>query len=195
MTSRPSRIGPMAVSTLALLAERPMHPYEMVQTMVARSQDQLLKIRPGSLYHTVDRLVDDGLVASVGTEREGNRPERTVYGITDEGRDALTAGTIALLKTPINEFPVFAFALSEAHNLDVATVRDILSSRLDELRASLRDADTHQLAVTAKGLPRRFFIELEYVRSQRDAQAAWIEALLRDLDSGDLDWSALPHSG
>lgn len=194
MGKRKATIGPMAVSTLALLAERPMHPYEMFQTMVARHQDQLMKVRPGSLYHTVDRLVDDGLVEPINTEREGNRPERTVYGITDAGKAALEVGTTALLSTPINEFPVFAFALSEAHNLGADSIRALLTSRLAELHQAIAEADQDLAAVKAKGLPRRFYIESEYVMTQFGAQAAWISQLLTDLDSGSLDWNEPLHN-
>lgn len=188
MSKRNATIGPMAVSTLALLSERPMHPYEMFQTLVARGQDELMKVRPGSLYHTVERLTDDALITEVSTEREGNRPERTVYGITDSGRAALIAGTIALLKSPVNEFPVFAFALSEAHNLEVAEVRDLLATRRDELVARIQLLSQRLDAVRSRGVPRRYLIEGEYVISQLSAQERWLDGCIDDLDSGSLDW-------
>jgi DNA-binding PadR family transcriptional regulator len=70
-------LTPLAVSILALLAERPMHPYEMYSLMLERHQDWVVKVKPGSLYHTVDRLARDELVEVAGTERAGSRPERT----------------------------------------------------------------------------------------------------------------------
>ena len=66
-----------------------MHPYEMYQLSLQRRDHRLVKIRPGTLYHAVRRLGESGLVAALGTEREGNRPERTTYEITDAGRDQL----------------------------------------------------------------------------------------------------------
>lgn len=194
MASRAASIGPLAVSTLALLAERHMHPYEMFQTLIARGQDRFMKVRPGSLYHSVDRLVADGLVAEVSTEREGNRPERTIYGITPAGRDTLKLGTVALLSTPINEFPKFAFALSEAHNLDSAQVRTILASRLEALERERLELRRRLGSARDRGLPRRFYVEGEYVLSQLDAQAAWIDQFLADLDTDALDWLE-PHPG
>ena len=55
---------------------------------------------------------------AVGTEREGNRPERTTYEITDAGRDraAEQHRPDAGPGRP-TEYPVFPFALGEAHNL------------------------------------------------------------------------------
>lgn len=82
-------LTPLAMAALALLAERPMHPYEMYQTLIHRSEDRIVKVRPGSLYHTVARMADQGLARVTGTEREGNRPERTTYEITERGHLAL----------------------------------------------------------------------------------------------------------
>lgn len=67
-------LTPLGITVLALLFERPMHPYEMYQLLIQRRDDRLVKIRPGSLYHTVDRLERQELVVALGTEREGNRP-------------------------------------------------------------------------------------------------------------------------
>ena len=64
--AEPRTLTPLAVAALALLAERPSHPYEMYQTLVQRSEDRLVKVRPGSLYHTVDRLEAHGFVRATG---------------------------------------------------------------------------------------------------------------------------------
>ena len=49
-------LTPLGITVLGLLSERTMHPYEMYQLAAARRGDQLVKIKPGSLYHTVTRL-------------------------------------------------------------------------------------------------------------------------------------------
>lgn len=81
----------LGVSVLALLRERPMHGYEMFQTLTAKHADTLLKVRAGSLYHVINRLADEKLIHPTGTARKGNRPERTTYELADAGLDALTA--------------------------------------------------------------------------------------------------------
>ncbi|HSN10800.1 MAG TPA: PadR family transcriptional regulator, partial [Propionibacteriaceae bacterium] len=53
---------PIGVAVLALLAERPMHPYEMLQTMRERHEDVALPVSIGSLYHAVSRLAEKGYV-------------------------------------------------------------------------------------------------------------------------------------
>ncbi|AHD23593.1 hypothetical protein Y013_03505 [Rhodococcus pyridinivorans SB3094] len=53
------------------------------QFLLRRREDNLIKLRPSSLYHTVSRLAESGLIRQEGTERAGNRPERTTYSITE----------------------------------------------------------------------------------------------------------------
>ncbi|KQR53412.1 transcriptional regulator [Leifsonia sp. Leaf336] len=181
-------LTPLAVAALALLAEGPTHPYEMYQTLVMRSEDRLVKVRPGSLYHTVDRLARQGLVRSTGTEREGNRPERTTYEITEEGTLALGERVADIIATPVNEFPEFPLGLGEAHNLPLETVIDLLRKRVGLLRADIALLDDGIRRVTAKELPAKYWLDVRYLRTMAEADASALEALIDDLDSGSISW-------
>ena len=68
--ARATALTPLGVAALSLLVEEPMHPYEMYQLLIARHEDRLVKVRPGTLYHAVGRLEDQGLVTATGTDRE-----------------------------------------------------------------------------------------------------------------------------
>src|SRR5437763_14632316 len=111
------QVTSLGISVLALLRERPMHGYEMFQTLVARHSDRILKVRPGSLYHVVNRLADEKLIRQTGTARSGNRPERTTYELTDAGADTLTTRLRGLVASPAHEFEKFAVALAAIHHL------------------------------------------------------------------------------
>src|ERR1700732_1462311 len=115
------QVTSLGISVLALLRERPMHGYEMFQTLTARHRDRMLRIRPGSLYHVVNRLAEEKLIRQAGTGRNGNRPERTTYDLTDAGADALTSRLRELVASPVNEFEKFVVALAEIHHLDPPT--------------------------------------------------------------------------
>jgi DNA-binding PadR family transcriptional regulator len=184
-----SLVTPLGIATLALLAERPMHPYEMYQTLIQRSEDHVVKVRPGSLYHAVERLARDGLVRSVGTEREGNRPERTTYEITEGGQLALSERVSEIIGTPVNEYPEFPVAIGEAHNLPTETVAQLLRNRLTLLRANLTFIQEGLEDLRGRGLPREFFLDTEYIEAVTAVEAEWVEKLIADLESGDLTWS------
>ena len=76
------RRGDVRAAILALLAERPMHGYEMIQEIAARSNG-LWRPSPGSVYPTLQLLVDEGLI--VGRESEGSK---RLFELTDDGREA-----------------------------------------------------------------------------------------------------------
>ncbi|MGA0567510.1 PadR family transcriptional regulator [Rathayibacter sp. KR2-224] len=183
-----SALTPLGISILGLLLERPMHPYEMFQTAIARSEDRLVKLRPGSLYHTVERLERDGLIRSTGTEREGNRPERTTYEITDTGHDRMLERITELLADWKNEYPEFPLALAEAHNLPRETVARLLQKRVIALRAQLELVGRAVDHVEDKSLDRKYWIEASYLRSMLQAETAWVEGLIEELKSGSIDW-------
>jgi DNA-binding PadR family transcriptional regulator len=186
-------LTPLGVAALALLAERPMHPYEMYQTLVQRSEDRVVKVRPGSLYHTVDRLAGQGLVRATGTEREGNRPERTTYEITEQGTLALSERIAGILGTPSNEYPEFPLGLGQAHNLPVETVIQLLRTRVGLVRSDLEALEQGIRDIEAKQLPRKYWIDVQYTRDLSQVEANWLESLIDELESGVLSWSEEKH--
>jgi DNA-binding PadR family transcriptional regulator len=71
--------GDVRAAILALLAERPMHGYEMIQELEARTGG-VWRPSPGSVYPTLQLLEDEGLIT--GEEGEGRRR----FTLTDAGR-------------------------------------------------------------------------------------------------------------
>jgi DNA-binding PadR family transcriptional regulator len=165
-----------------------MHPYEMYQLLMARHEDRLVKVRPGTLYHAMGRLEENGLVEATGTEREGNRPERTTYRITPAGHVALDARLQAMLSTPVNEYPLFPHAIAEAHHLPAAVVMELLEERVVALNADLDFLVHAEATVTAKGLDRKYWIDITYQQAMRRTEIAWIRGLLEELVNGHLPW-------
>ncbi|MDQ1513583.1 MAG: hypothetical protein QOC59_1425 [Microbacteriaceae bacterium] len=188
-------LGPLGVSALGLLLERPMHPYEMYQLLIARSEDRIVKVRPGSLYHAIDRLHADHLVRAVGTERAGNRPERTTYEVTPSGVAAMQDWVRSSLREPVNEYPRFPLALGEAHNLPGAEVAALLRDRIAVLRSDDRFLGEAEATVTGKGVGEHFWIDLPYTRALLAAEIDWLEQLVERIDGGSLPWpDPGPHS-
>jgi DNA-binding PadR family transcriptional regulator len=183
-------LTPLGISVLALLSERPMHPYEMYRLLVERHEDKIVKVRPGSLYHTVDRLAENALVEATGTERDGGRPERTTYCVTPAGRAALGDRIRTLLATPINEFPVFPVALAESHNLPRHEVVDLLSTRVAHLDATVGDIATALDAAAATGVEEAFTLSGRYVHELLTTELRWLTCLIGRLERKELQW---PH--
>jgi DNA-binding PadR family transcriptional regulator len=76
------RRGDVRAAILALLLERPMHGYEMIQQIAERSNG-IWRPSPGSVYPTLQLLDDEGLITA--SESSGNKK---LFELTDEGRAA-----------------------------------------------------------------------------------------------------------
>jgi len=74
--------GDVRTALLLLLAEQPMHGYQLMQAVAERTGGGW-KLSPGAVYPTIAQLEDEGLVAVVA---EGGRKLVT---LTDAGRDHL----------------------------------------------------------------------------------------------------------
>lgn len=183
-----SELTPLAYAALGLLNEGPTHPYEMFQTMVHRRDARNVKVRPGTLYHQVGRLVELGHAQAVGTEREGNRPERTTYAITDQGRTVLHDGLLHLLAEPADEYPVFHLAVAEIENIARDEAVSALSARASALERKQAETDEILDVVLAKDLPERYWLDVSYVRAMLAAQIEWLHATVARIERGDVPW-------
>jgi DNA-binding PadR family transcriptional regulator len=172
------QVTSLGISVLALLRMRPMHGYEMFQTLTGRHSDRVLKVRPGSLYHVVNRLADEKLIRQTGTARSGNRPERTTYELTDAGADTLTARLLELASTPANEFDKFAVALAEIHHLDTAGAVQALRRRIAALERSV----TELRALRDDGGPWGERAALDYLLATTAAKLEWLTSFVDSLE-------------
>ncbi len=183
-----AELTPLAISVLALLNERQMHAYEMYQLLIARRNDWIVKVRPGSLYHTVERLAGQDYVRATGTERAGNRPERTTYEITPEGKNALARRVESGLEKYVYEYPLFPVVLSEAHNLDVEDALLRFRRRVADLDDWLAQLDEGLGAARAKGVHEPYWMGGDYIRSQLAAERDWLTKTIERIESKDLPW-------
>lgn len=183
-------LSPLGICVLGLAAERPMHPYEMLQLIIARREERLVKVRPGTLYHTVARLTEGGLLQQVGTDRDGNRPERTVYRITDAGRVRLADRLRNMLATPAAEYPAFPLAIAEAHNLSREEVAQLLHRRRDTLADNLHELSDALAEAAGRGVSRQYVLDAEYTAALLRTQIDWIDRLRAELP--DLEWQCSP---
>jgi DNA-binding PadR family transcriptional regulator len=191
--------NPLALAVLACLAERPMHPYEIATTLRSRKKDESVKLNYGSLYTVVESLLRHGLIAPQETEREGRRPERTVYRITPTGDVELREWVAALLRTPVNEFSQFAAGLSFMPALPPDEVVELLRQRWLNLQIEVAATRSVINLMAEHRLPRLFSVEEEYRLAMREAEMEWTRKIAGEIADGALsgvaEWAAAYASG
>jgi DNA-binding PadR family transcriptional regulator len=178
--------NPLALAVLALLMERSTHPYDMGRTLRERGKEESIKLNYGSLYSVLEQLLRAGFVAKRETLRETARPERTIYEITDAGRDELHDWMAELVSTPAKEFRAFEAALALLGVLVPEEALRLLTLRRQRLDARIAEQRARIDALVAGGLHPFFLIENEYRLALESAEKTFVDQLLRTLDDEQL---------
>lgn len=184
----------LALAILSTLNERPMHPYEMASVLKSRGKDRDMGIKWGSFYTVVGNLRKHGLIEAAESGRDGARPERTVYRITDAGRDEMLDWLRELLAEIAPEEPKFVAGLSVMGWLGPDEVIALFRTRLAALEEDIASTRA-ELARLLEEIPRLVLLETEYHLAIRVAEAEWVRSILGELTSGSMpglaQWRAL----
>jgi DNA-binding PadR family transcriptional regulator len=179
-----AKLTPLGIAVLELLHEKPMHPYEMAQLMRERYVSTRVNVKAGSLYHTVERLHRDDLIEIVDTQRDGRRPERTVYGMTQVGLDAFNQRGRELLGDLVEEFPAYLSGLAVIDELGRETSLIELEHRVTRLRAAVAADQAVLQRLAEDATPPIYWLDWRYKCDQRKFELDWTERLLDELRSG-----------
>ena len=190
----PADLSPLALSILELLHERPMHPYELAATMRARHHDEFVRLNFGSLYHTVEVLERNGWVVPSEREKEGRRPERTVYRVSDAGRDVLQKVVSDILANPRREYLHFSAGLMFMHHLSAEAAVQRLEERSQALLKVITKLSQILDEVQASHT-RLSVIELEHKIAVLKAERAWVDKIAKEIADGKLEWRAGSNAG
>jgi DNA-binding PadR family transcriptional regulator len=187
MASKRKVSNPLALAVMALLYERPMHPYEMVSVMRERGQHESVRLRYSSLYSVVEALGREGLISPRETVREGRRPERTVYGLTEAGRDEFLGWLRELLREPVKEYTQFAAGLTYLVALPPSEALALLEERTLLLEEEVGEMRSRLDTVIEGGVSRVFLVENEHELVLREAELEWVRRLVREIETGELE--------
>ena len=93
-----------------------------------------------------------------------------------------------MLAAPVNEYPAFPLAISEAYNLPAGVVVELLDRRLQALEEQLGFLVSGEELLAKKGVERKYWIDVQFQQSTLRAEIAWIRSLQDQLRSGELPW-------
>jgi DNA-binding PadR family transcriptional regulator len=182
------RSSPLALAVLSLLHAAPLHPYGMQRLLKQWGKDHVINVgQRANLYKTIRRLEQAGFIAVRQTERDQQYPERTVYELTEAGRQVTQGWLTEMLARPRNEFPQFPAALSFVMMLSPAEAAVVLEERATALRSQLADLESSVAEVPF--LPRVVLMDDDYQRAMYTAELAWLDSVIAELRGGSLTWS------
>ena len=171
---------------LGALAQGPAHGYEIKAKLARWHMEWWADIQSGAIYAGLARLERDGLVEKAGSERNGQRPVRQIFRITEAGSMQLRR----LLEDAwrgVTRFtrPIDA-ALSFYMFMPAAEVRGLLRERLatlQQLRAAFEDDVPPGIELGQ--VQRQMVPDLRaHERLLIDAEIGFTELLIRHFDAG-----------
>ena len=163
---------------------QPVHGYDVRRELLSWSADKWANVQPGSIYHALRKLTDEGLLRAVATEQVGARPARTTYEITPKGSEefqTLLRGNWWQLATPPDPFmAAFSFlpALPRAEAVAALRNRAVqLQAGIEQLTGALGAEWSRQKPVFVT-----WMWELAIERSE--AEIRWCRRVAELIESG-----------
>jgi DNA-binding PadR family transcriptional regulator len=162
----------------------PTHGYDVRRELLSWDADRWANLQPGSIYHALRKMTEEGLLREVSTEQVSARPARTTYEITAKGEDEfqnLLHSAWWQVDSPIDAFlAAFTFVSELPRDEAAAALRSraaYLRSTVDRLRAS-RDSDW------IRQKPANVAWMFELWAAQTDAEVDWCERVADQIESG-----------
>lgn len=119
----------MKLVILGLLLEGDKHPYEVQHIMKERHMDCYIKYAKGSLYYAFEQLEKQGAIRITTIVRDTNRPDKTIFHITEEGKRLFHTLLLKQFEAKNQIYKPIYSALSFAHFGDDRELVPILEKR------------------------------------------------------------------
>jgi DNA-binding PadR family transcriptional regulator len=177
----------MRLLILGLLMECNRHPYEIRQTIKERNWHHAFKLRDGSLYYAIDQMRNDGLIEAteVIPVAGNNRPDKTVYGITEKGRSVFLQLLYDQMRQEVYpQHPMF-MALPFARHADHLLLEEIIIDQLVACRTRIARIEG-VLDLKSEWLPRGAVRMIQGILRMSIAERDWLIELQEDAKSGEL---------
>ena len=188
MAKRRKVDNPLALAVLSYLTRQPMHPYQLSRTLAGDGHARSIKFNHGSLYMVFGQLTKAGFIAPQGTTRDGQRPERTEYGLTEAGRAEMQHWLSDLVEQPQAEYPQFVAALSLIAALNPDDVVRLLNNRLGRLSTQRAEITELLAKALAAGEHPLFLVEEEYRLAVLDAEVGFVERFVQRITDPQTGW-------
>lgn len=176
----------------------PVHGYDLRRELLSWGAEEWANVTPGSVYNALKTLVREGMLEVVGTDRQGARPERTTYRITEDGEEDLWRLLREnLWQSGLPNHPLLA-GLAFLPLFPRDELAEAIRHRADKLRAQATQRRSEARMIAASdyaspgGIPPHVAESFRLTAALLEGEAAWASDLAERLERGDLDglWKA-----
>lgn len=162
---------------LGILSQGRMHGYRLNE-YVAHAMGPYTDVKRSTVYYMLERLERQGCVTQE-PQREGKRPERRVYRITDAGRTEFFDLLREHLSSYERTYYADDIAVAFMDRLPTTEVRRLLIQKREKMQASLELLGGHP-ETDERGGSLRYLLHHSLVHLEADL--IWVDGMLVDLD-------------
>ena len=164
---------------------QPVHGYDVRRELLSWNADKWANVQPGSIYHALRKLAEEGLLREVATEQVGARPARTTYEVTEKGAEeflSLLRNNWWSLATPADPF-MAAFSFLPALPREEAAAA--LRNRGQQLRASINQLRAAMKSDWVVNKPTFVSWMWELSIERAETEIGWCERTAAKIEAGE----------
>ncbi|MNO19393.1 Transcriptional regulator PadR-like family protein [compost metagenome] len=173
----------LQIFILGILSEGEHHPYDL-KKQVLKPIDNSFPINDGTLYYNFEILNKKGLIRKIKVVQSDNRPEKTTYGITEKGREALVEEIYSIFQNFTNVTSLYSslLFLDKVDHKKLAYLIEEAIERLNKRKLLIENSDPELSTVPdSQKIPVRLISDHAYHSVQNDIN--WLHKLLLEVRS------------
>lgn len=167
------------LALLSLLAENPMHGYQIEQIIEERGMREWTEIGFSSIYYILDKLKHKGWLSSSLEPNPGKGPVRQIYRLTASGKKVWKEACLNALRSPHRSFSNFHLGLSNLEALDPQEVSIALGEHRFQL-AERYERVKAKYESYGPGLPWHIAQLFDLSLTQIKCELDWVDRLIRE---------------
>jgi DNA-binding PadR family transcriptional regulator len=169
---------------LGLLRDQPLHGSEIKQ-IIEEHMGDWTSIAFGSIYFALGKLSEEGLIEMVATEKQGNRPSRSIYQITKAGRAEFLRLLREVWRETEQQFFAIDVGLAFMSALPPQEIKLYLQNRVVQLEDALNYLESHQQEQMGQPeVPASAVAIFEHSRAHLEAELIWMKEVLEKMEQG-----------
>lgn len=169
---------------LGLLMDKPMHGYEINQTIKADGIDNWFNISTAAIYYSLNKLRGRGLISET-KYRESGAPIRTVFRLTDAGREAFFHAMDESLGSQERTYFEYDLGIFLLNRVPKERALKLLHKRLQFLQEWAATSQSALTEAQQRGDPPLQLAILEHASSCARLEVDWINGIIQRVSGED----------
>jgi DNA-binding PadR family transcriptional regulator len=165
---------------------QPTHGYEIRRELESWRAENWANIAYGSIYFALNKMAEEGLVESVGTDQVGRRPARTQYKITERGEAAFQRLLREFWWQPKPAIDPFQVALAFMDQLPRDELLSAFRHRERMAQSAVEAAEVARHSPLMDDAPRHVAENFRLFGVHAEAERRWCEEMIGKVERGEM---------